>query len=182
MSFPCPRPRVGDTDCHFLLRASVSPLLDRPVSPRLPCGAGSLGCVRGWHEASGDPEGVGLGVRGGVVRRFPCWAGMPSVWPPHSSEEGWKLQGAGVYHGHTPVCRGSGVGFDLCLVGRPSFQPWLWLSPRELLGLRDTASAAAPGWGALASCVSGRALASASVSLSEVVLVLSVSDLGFSRR
>ena len=82
---------------------------------------------------------------------------MPSVWPPHSSEEGWKLQGAGVYHGHTPVCRGSGVGFDLCLVGRPSFQPWLWLSPRELLGLRDTASTAAgvgsPGLLCVRSCL-----------------------------
>lgn len=53
-----------------LLGASVSTLLGQPVPLPLPqgtslCVAGGFGCIRGWHEASGDPEGLHLGVDGG---------------------------------------------------------------------------------------------------------------------
>lgn len=129
-----------------LLRASVSMLLGQPVPPPLPqgtspCVSGSLRCIRGWHEASGDPEGLHLGVDGGLVR------GDALTVAPQQLRGRLEAPGSqGLPWPHARL-QGSGVGFELCPMGQPSFQPWPWLNPREPLGLRDTASAAGAGGG-----------------------------------
>lgn len=186
VSAHCPRPLRGR---HGPALPCSVPQFPRgwsglAVSPPLPqgpslCVAGSLRCVRCRHKASEDPEGLDWGVDSGVIGRYPPWAeGALVVASPRLGGRAapYLLQGSrepGAGHGE------SRLGFELCPMGRPCFQPWLWLSPGVLTGKRRSC------WGGKPQPLACSrsfpvALSSSSVKLLVVTLLLSSSNLSFS--